>query len=123
MSEGVANLEAVPASPSPLSEDGATQFQEAASRIATAVNGFIQGKADVVDLALVCLLAEGHLLIQDVPGVAKTMLARAIAQSVGGSFNRIQCTPDLLPNDVLGEPFAVKETGRPSTNSARSFPR
>jgi len=52
------------------------------------------------------------LLIQDVPGVAKTMLARAIAQSVGGTFKRIQCTPDLEPVDVLGEPFTVAHTGQ-----------
>jgi len=76
------------------------------------VEKVIVGKTEQVKLAVATLLAEGHLLIQDVPGVAKTMLARAIAQSVGGSFNRIQCTPDLQPTDVLGEPFAVRETGR-----------
>jgi MoxR-like ATPase len=59
------------------------------------------------------MLAEGHLLIVDVPGVAKTMLARALAQSMGGSFKRIQCTPDLQPADVLGEPFTAPETGQP----------
>src|SRR5581483_3028591 len=76
------------------------------------VEKVIVGKHEQVTLALATLLAEGHLLIQDVPGVAKTMLARAIAQSVGGSFNRIQCTPDLSPADVLGEPFLIKETGQ-----------
>jgi MoxR-like ATPase len=63
-------------------------------------------------LAVATMLAEGHLLIQDVPGTAKTMLARAIAQSVGGTFKRIQCTPDLEPSDVLGEPFTVPQTGQ-----------
>src|SRR5579859_1447961 len=76
------------------------------------VEKVVVGKPDQVRLAVATLLAEGHLLIQDVPGVAKTMLARALAQSVGGSFKRIQCTPDLQPSDVLGQPFTVPETGK-----------
>jgi MoxR-like ATPase len=67
------------------------------------VEEFIRGKSEVVRLALVCLLAEGHLLIEDVPGVAKTSLAKAIARSVAGAeVTRIQFTPDLLPSDVTG---------------------
>jgi MoxR-like ATPase len=62
----------------------------------------IQGKREQIHLALVCLLAEGHLLIEDVPGVGKTLLAKAIAASIGGSCHRIQFTPDLLPSDVTG---------------------
>ena len=62
----------------------------------------IQGKREQIHLALVCLLAEGHLLIEDVPGVGKTTLAKAIAASIGGSCHRIQFTPDLLPSDVTG---------------------
>ncbi len=62
----------------------------------------IEGKPDVVRLALVVLLAEGHLLIEDVPGVGKTMLAKALARSIDCSVRRIQFTPDLLPSDVTG---------------------
>src|SRR5579864_6095351 len=83
-----------------------------AQRMVENVEKVIVGKHEQVCLAVATLFAEGHLLIQDIPGVAKTMLARALAQSVGGSFNRIQCTPDLQPSDVLGEPFVVRETGQ-----------
>jgi MoxR-like ATPase len=83
-----------------------------ARRLIENIEKVIVGKPEQVKLAVATLLAEGHLLIEDIPGVAKTMLARAIAQSVGGSFKRIQCTPDLLPADVLGEPYTVPETGK-----------
>ena len=71
-------------------------------RVAASVSGFIRGKAEVIDLAVVCLLAEGHLLLDDVPGVGKTSLARALSHSLGVSWNRIQFTPDVLPSDVTG---------------------
>lgn len=90
----------------------ATEVAEVARALMDNVEKVVVGKPDQVKLAVATLLAEGHLLIQDIPGVAKTMLARAIAQSAGGSFKRIQCTPDLQPTDVLGEPFAVAETGK-----------
>jgi MoxR-like ATPase len=70
--------------------------------VADNVEQVIRGKRDVVELALICLLAEGHLLIEDVPGLGKTTLARALAASIGGRVQRIQFTPDLLPSDVLG---------------------
>jgi MoxR-like ATPase len=82
-----------------------------AQRLIDNIEKVIVGKHDQVTLAVATLLAEGHLLIQDIPGVAKTMLARAIAQRLGGSFNRIQCTPDLKPEDILGEPYVLRETG------------
>lgn len=62
----------------------------------------IVGKSDSIDLLMVALICEGHVLIEDVPGVGKTMLARALAISLGGIFKRLQCTPDLLPNDITG---------------------
>jgi MoxR-like ATPase len=70
------------------------------------------GKHEQIVLAVAVFLAEGHLLLEDVPGVAKTMLARAIAQSAGCTFKRIQCTPDLLPADVLGDAKMEPQTGR-----------
>jgi MoxR-like ATPase len=70
--------------------------------ISTNMQRAIQGKADVVDLALLCLVSEGHLLIEDVPGVGKTSLAKALARSIDCSFGRVQFTPDLLPSDVVG---------------------
>jgi MoxR-like ATPase len=66
------------------------------------VNRVLVGKNDQVNLAVVCLLARGHALIEDVPGVGKTTLAKAVARSIGGRFDRIQFTPDLLPSDVVG---------------------
>jgi MoxR-like ATPase len=74
----------------------------AAARIAANVGRVVQGKDEVVRLALVTLLAEGHLLVEDVPGVGKTTLAKALAASVDATVRRIQFTPDLLPSDVTG---------------------
>jgi MoxR-like ATPase len=62
----------------------------------------IQGKPEVIELAMLCLVSEGHLLIEDVPGVGKTSMAKALARSIDSSFGRIQFTPDLLPSDVVG---------------------
>jgi MoxR-like ATPase len=72
------------------------------SEIETALGEAIRGKPDVVRLSLACLLARGHLLIEDVPGVGKTTLAQALARSVDSSFHRIQFTSDMLPSDVVG---------------------
>ena len=74
----------------------------ALQRLRQAVEGALEGKQEAVELALVALLARGHLLIEDVPGVGKTTLARALARSVGGELRRLQFTSDLLPSDVLG---------------------
>ncbi|HEV8132198.1 MAG TPA: MoxR family ATPase [Acidobacteriota bacterium] len=71
-------------------------------KLRQSLRAVIRGKDDVVDLALTCVLAGGHLLIEDVPGVGKTTLAQAIAQSLGCSFHKIQFTSDLLPSDLIG---------------------
>ncbi len=89
------------------------QVAAIARQVIASVEKVIVGKHEKIVLAVAALLAEGHLLIEDVPGVAKTMLARAIAQSAGCSFKRIQCTPDLEPSDILGESFQDPESGRP----------
>ncbi|MGC2240213.1 MAG: AAA family ATPase, partial [Acidimicrobiia bacterium] len=77
-------------------------FSERFDRIAANVEKVIQGKRDVVELLVLALVAEGHVLVEDVPGVGKTQLAKSIARSIDGQFQRIQFTPDLLPSDVTG---------------------
>jgi len=72
------------------------------NELEASLNTTIRGKPDVVRLSVVCLLARGHLLIEDVPGVGKTTLAQAMARSVNCKFHRLQCTSDMLPSDVLG---------------------
>ena len=83
---------------------------EAAKRVRENVQKVIVGKGDVIDLALVAVLCEGHILIEDVPGIGKTTLARSLAASLGCTFRRIQFTPDLLPSDVTGISFFNQKT-------------
>lgn len=82
------------------------------ARVRANVGHVIEGKGEVVETALTVLLAEGHLLIEDVPGVGKTMLAKALARSVDGTVKRIQFTPDLLPSDVTGVSVFDPDTRR-----------
>ncbi|HCT78810.1 MAG TPA: ATPase [Micromonosporaceae bacterium] len=88
--------------PQPLTPAQIRAFAELTSRLGGAISTVVLGKPEVVRLALVCMFAQGHILLEDVPGTGKTTLARAIAASVQGAWRRIQFTPDLLPSDVSG---------------------
>jgi MoxR-like ATPase len=79
-----------------------TSFADRFDAVIDNVSQVISGKEDAIRLALVCMVAEGHLLIEDVPGVGKTSMAKALAASIDGEYSRIQFTPDLLPSDVTG---------------------
>ncbi len=79
-----------------------TNIQEFSEKIIANISKVIIGKRETIELAVVCLLCQGHLLIEDIPGVGKTMLARSLARSIEGSFGRIQFTPDMLPSDITG---------------------
>ena len=93
-----------------MTSEASTTSVEAAARVGTAVQSVISGKPETVHLALTVLLAGGHLLIEDVPGVGKTMLAKSLARALGCSVRRIQFTPDLLPGDVVGVSVFNRET-------------
>ena len=91
--------------------DIAVASGNAVERLRGSVSGFVRGKDAEIDLALTCLLAQGHLLLDDVPGVGKTSLARALAHSLGVPWHRIQFTPDVLPSDVTGVSVYHQGTG------------
>ena len=76
--------------------------QDVAERIAHSVSQVIVGKRNEIRLTVLGLLSQGHILIEDIPGVGKTMMAKALARSIGAAFSRIQFTPDMLPSDVTG---------------------
>ena len=88
--------------PGAVAEATLEEVAEAAASIAASVSGVIEGKPEVIRLSTVVLLAGGHLLVEDVPGVGKTMLAKSLARSVDCTMRRIQFTPDLMPSDVTG---------------------
>lgn len=98
-----------------------TQATEAIRKVATSVSSALLGKTEAVELALVALLSDGHLLVEDVPGIGKTLLARALAKSMACTFHRIQFTPDLLPSDLLGTSVYQQNTGTFSFQSGPIF--
>lgn len=85
--------------------------QQVATDIRTAVATTVRGKPQAIDLALATLLAGGHLLVEDVPGTGKTLLAKSLAAAIGGQFGRVQCTPDLLPTDLTGTSVFRPDSG------------
>ena len=85
--------------------------QQVATDIRTAVATTVRGKSQAIDLALATLLAGGHLLVEDVPGTGKTLLAKSLAAAIGGQFGRVQCTPDLLPTDLTGTSVFRPDSG------------
>ncbi|AEG43386.1 MoxR family ATPase [Isoptericola variabilis] len=97
---------------STMTPEQAAWFAQTFDRIVGNVAQAVLGKDDQIRLALTCMLAEGHLLLEDAPGTGKTSLARAIAASVQGTHHRIQFTPDLLPSDVTGVTIYDQQTGK-----------
>lgn len=91
-------VETMDRKPSVTVPPGAAQID----RLRAALNRALRGKSRVVEQVIACLLARGHLLLEDLPGLGKTTLAKAVAAAVGGKFARVQCTPDLLPGDITG---------------------
>jgi MoxR-like ATPase len=91
--------------------EAAAVIRDAAEAIKGNIGRVIVGKEEVVDLVLVALLSDGHILIEDVPGIGKTTLAKAIARSIGASFRRIQFTPDLMPSDITGINYYNQKLG------------
>jgi MoxR-like ATPase len=89
-----------------------TEIQDFIKSVIDNVEHVIVGKRPVIEMLMVAMLCEGHVLLEDVPGVGKTMLARSLAISLGGHFNRLQCTPDLLPNDVTGVSVYNQQSGK-----------
>ena len=89
-----------------------SEIQEFVTAVIDNVENVIVGKRPSIEMLMVAMLCEGHVLLEDVPGVGKTMLARSLAVSLGGQFNRLQCTPDLLPNDVTGVSIYNQQKGQ-----------
>ena len=94
-----------------ITQEQATWFAESFAKLVTNVEQAVLGKRTTVSLALTCLLSDGHLLLEDVPGTGKTMLAKALANTVQGTQTRIQFTPDLLPSDVTGVTIYNQQNG------------
>lgn len=85
-----------------LAHEGECEFQPMIDGLRQALNQTLKGKQDVVERVIACVLARGHILLEDLPGLGKTTLAKALSTAIGGDFARVQCTPDLMPSDVTG---------------------
>ena len=92
-------------------DDNITKAQQLTGKIVTNMEQVIVGKPEAVELAVIALLSQGHVLIEDTPGVGKTMLARSLAKSINCSFKRIQFTPDMLPGDITGVMIYNQKSG------------
>jgi MoxR-like ATPase len=97
--------------PAPIPSTDASPAIELAGSLHATVSVAVRGKDDVVRLALVALLSGGHLLVEDLPGTGKTLLAKSLATAIGGRFGRVQCTPDLLPTDITGTSVYAPASG------------
>src|SRR5688572_6224962 len=82
------------------------------TRLTESIASVFRGSREAVERVVIAFLASGHVLIEDIPGVGKTTLAKALAQSLGGSFRRLQCTPDLMPSDVTGVSIYEEREGQ-----------
>ena len=96
-----------------VTNEQALWFRDTFRVLVDNVSQAVLGKEDVVELALICMLSEGHLLLEDVPGTGKTALAKSLANTVHGSQSRLQFTPDLLPSDVTGSAVFNMQTREP----------
>ena len=96
----------------PTTEGAGSRFAELFDAVTSNMAQVVQGKMEPIEMALICLLAEGHLLIEDVPGVGKTSLAKSLAASIDCSWKRVQFTPDLLPADLVGVSIYERSTER-----------
>ncbi len=104
-----------------LTTEEAAATRGTARRVVAEVERAVVGKSDVIEMMVIALLARGHVLIEDIPGVGKTTLAKAVAKAVGGTFKRIQFTPDLLPGDVTGMTIYNQKFGEFSFNPGPIF--
>ena len=96
------SMESIGEEPGPVGEEEIASAQQLGRQVALAITDAVEVRRDLLDLVLVCVVAEGHILIEDLPGVGKTTLARALARAMDLQFARVQCTADLLPADVVG---------------------
>ena len=94
-----------------MAADSTGTVSQAVAKIKANIEQVLVGKGDVVDLTLAAVLSGGHILVEDVPGIGKTTLARCLAESLRCSFKRIQCTPDLMPSDITGVNFYNQKSG------------